>query len=521
MANLIKYQVVDLDTGKWEENSDAEHHSIAVPKMLNSLELRVDKVLLKVAENIQDLMKDTVYNRNLQTKIFSEQIRSIKEELFLHYYMLSDFKRKVINNIDEKKVSPIMTLKLMDSPLNKRHKMGITHMYEHYDNTEIETKLFDFQNKLDDAIDTLDVTLEIWDQMLSLFSETDAFTLLKDIKSINQKVKICRDEKIRNAFFTIDDATKGLIKQDVKVKVDLTETSSKIRDLLIRTFTKSIDTYKADNKIIQKAFDRVEQLKIEREVSILFQLKTILETEPNKLSYETCYKKIGEMHANIHQKIFEIGSLTHLRKYFEEETVFLVDVTLNEFHRVHELFYTSEKVEIVESDKKLIERNLSELEIWSKVLEDLLIDCEPGKAYFYLNSKLHTVNSFIASKYYVLDQENCIKSLEAIGSDVFRNFISSLNALMFALRKELANRQEVVELADLIKVGLRTGKTTMIDTYEKAVEEILASLGTFMANTLHVLIREILQNLGDEGLRAKITKTYNEVEFCLREFNRL
>jgi len=519
MSNLIKYLVVDLDTGKWDWNNEPEHHSIAVPKMLNALELRVNKVINEISENIQNLMKDSVYNRNLQSKDFSEKIRNSKEEIYLHYYMLSDFKRKVIINIEENKVSPIMTLKLMDSPLNRKHKKGITHIYEHYDNSEIESKLDAFQNKLDDIIDSLDIALEIWDDMLDLFDETDAFALLKDIKKIHEKLKLCKDEGIKSSFFAIDDATKGLIKQNVKIKINLEEACSKITDLILRTFVKCIDDYK-NNKIIEKSFERLEQLELDRDVSILLQLKTILETEPNKLSYETCYKKIGEMHANIHLKIFEMEGLKNLRKYFTEETVFLVDVTLDEIHSVHNMFCTNDIVEI-EKDKKLIERNLSELEIYSKVIEDLLLDCEPGKAYFYLSSKLHTINSYIASKYYILNYENCVKDLEVIGSDLFRKFITSLNTLMFALRKEITKKQDVVDLADLTKVGLRTGKTIMIDSYEKALEEILASLGTFMANTLHVLIREILQNLSEEKLRNKITRTYSEVEFCLKEFNRV
>lgn len=516
--NLIKYQIVDLNTGKWDWNDDSEHHSIAVPKMLNNLEGRVDKILYEVVNHIQNMMRDSIYNRNIESKIFSEKIRLFKEELYSHYYMLSDFKRKVIVNIEENKVSPIMTLKSMDSPLNRKHKRGLSHMYDHLDNEEIQNKLNSFQDKLDDIIDSLDIALEIWDDMLQLFDETDAFILLKDIRKLNEKIKLCKLEDIKNAFFTVDDATKGLLKQEIKVKVNLDETLSKFTDLIIRTFVKCIDTYKNDNKIIQKAFEKMEHLKIEQR--ILLDLKTILETDPKKLSYETCYKKIGEMHANIHLKIFEIGSLTHLRKYFTEETVFLVDIALNEFNKVHHLFFTNEETDFC-NDKKSIERNLSELEIYSRIIEELLVDCEPGKAYFYLNSKLHAINSYIASKYYSLNYENCLKNLEAIGSDLFRNFISTLNALMFALRKELTIKQDVVDSIDLTKVGLRTGKTTMIDSYEKALEEILASLGTFMANTLHVLIKEILQNLTEEQYRNKIIRTYGEVEFCLKEFNRV
>ena len=92
---------------------------------------------------------------------------------------------------------------------------------------------------------------------------------------------------------------------------------------------------------------------------------------------------------------------------------------------------------------------------------------------------------------------------------------------MFGLRRELKKKQEIIDIEDLNKVGITSGKTTMIDTYEKAVEEILASLGTFMANTIHSLIKEILQNIpqDEKEIRDKLKDTYEITETALREFN--
>ena len=49
---------------------------------------------------------------------------------------------------------------------------------------------------------------------------------------------------------------------------------------------------------------------------------------------------------------------------------------------------------------------------------------------------------------------------------------------MFTLRKERRNRVDLKEF-ELKIIGLTTGKTTMIDSYEKAIDEVLACLSTF------------------------------------------
>ena len=93
---------------------------------------------------------------------------------------------------------------------------------------------------------------------------------------------------------------------------------------------------------------------------------------------------------------------------------------------------------------------------------------------------------------------------------------------MFELRGQLQSiSQKEMNEEDLIKIGLVTGKTKMITSYNKAIEEVLASLGTFMGNTLHNLTREMLQNipLEENVLRETLQKTYEKIEIVLREFN--
>jgi hypothetical protein len=59
----------------------------------------------------------------------------------------------------------------------------------------------------------------------------------------------------------------------------------------------------------------------------------------------------------------------------------------------------------------------------------------------------------------------------------------------------------------------------MIDSYNKAVEEISASLGTFMAN-IKMLIREMLQNLPPSKKREALLRNYENIQTVLTDINR-
>ena len=114
MSKLIKYSIVDVKSGKWNLN-ELEHHSIAVPKMLNNLELRKNLLLNNISNEIIKGMMENIHNRSKNS--FISKINKSKEEINLHFYMLSEFKRKVLDNVDtETKISHIMKLKKMNSP---------------------------------------------------------------------------------------------------------------------------------------------------------------------------------------------------------------------------------------------------------------------------------------------------------------------------------------------------------------------------------------------------------------------
>lgn len=513
---LIKYLIVDVKNGKWKWNDEIEHHSIAVPKMLNNLELRKEILLNIVIDNISKGMKNSVNNRSKQK--FGLKIKDIKEEINLHIYMLNEFQRKVMGNLEtETQVSPIMKLKKMDSPLSKKKNISLSHMYERYDNDEIISKLSKANDDLDDLLEDLDNIVEIWNRMLEIYKEPDSNKILNEMKNIKSLLNKVKNEEIYISFFILDDATRGLLSKGVTIKVDLNDAYNKFYDLIIRTLIKGVDNYRnsEESKQVEKAFSRMKELKIsEGDLKILLEVKLILDIKQiDNPSYQTCYKKIGEMHGNIHQKLLELSGLKFLKLYFSKETNLIAEKTINELQNIHKKFIKYELVFV--EDKKLIERNLTELEIYYKVVKELLIE-SPS---FFLSNKLHTINNYVASKYYILDEEDLYKCLNIIADKSFIKLVILCEDLMFALRNELKNRQDVVDNDDLINVGIATGKTTMINTYVKAVEVILASLGTFMANTLHSLIKEILQNLPDEEIRRKIIKTYERTETALREFD--
>ena len=519
MSKLIKYLIVDLKSGKWNWNPDIEHHSIAVPKMLNHLELRKNYLLDILVQNITKGMKDSVYNRDHQN--FRLEVNNLREEINLHIYMLAEFGRKVFANLEtERMPSPIMKLKKMDSPLGKK-KVSISHMYERYDNEEIIARLDATEEELESVLDTLDKSLDVWTRLTHIYKQKDAPTILDDMRDIKTLLLQIKHGEVYSAFFEFDDATKGLLNQKVSVQVYLNQAYNKLFDLILRTLIRGVDHYRKSEEsvIVEKAFSRMKELQIgEIDLKLLLYVKMLLDVEIIESSPEMCYKKIGEMHANIHQKLFEISGLNYLKMYFSKPTIILIDRTIEELEYIHEKIAEKDEPCNLTDDRKLIERNVSELEVYHKIVKELLLETEEGKTNFPLSSKIYSINSYLASKYYVLNVANLDKCLKILTQDYFINFIDSCEKLMLALRGELKEKVDV-ESHDLFKVGITTGKTSMIDSYTKAVEVILASLGTFMGNTLHSLVKEILQNMSQSELREKLKYTYEKIELALREFD--
>ena len=207
-----------------------------------------------------------------------------------------------------------------------------------------------------------------------------------------------------------------------------------------------------------------------------------------------CYKKIGELHQNLHQKLFLADSLNYLRKYWSQELLTAVDLFSDSLLELHkELSFTDPEGQ--------------EIEIYIGVLQDLLMNAQPGNEYFSLNNKMHNKHLVLASRYNTVSQEHLESGLKALSGTLFTKLVINCEHLMRKLRHE--RTPTGVETTDIEKIGRAVGKTTMIDTYEKSVDEILANLGTFISNTLHVLIGEILNNLPvDSKWRESLVNNY-------------
>ena len=550
--NLLKYFVVDVNNGKWISNKDKEHHSIAIPKMLNNLELRLEHLTKGVSKNIGKGMSLTYYNRNKFTNKLFRKIDDAKEEINTHLFFFSDFKHKVEEVIKiEPEGSPLMRLKKMDSPLSKKDKKpSLSHMYERIDDNEVIPKLNKAHELINETTKTLTICKNVWSDILELADELDASKLYIKMKYISSSLNEIPKE-IGDLFFIFDDSTRGLLAKGVHIKVNLGDVMNKFLDLLVRTFLKGIGNYRKseESRTVERILFRLKELGLydieDMNIQVLLDLKILLDVEPSKNpSYEICYKKIGELHVNLHSKIFSLHSLTYLRKYFPFDLRNMVDSTVSQLNSIHNAI-SSSKLETETKDlgrTKDLERleqseqnkSMAELEVYIKVIEDMMMEADPGKEFFTLNAKLHKIHNKMSAKYAVLNKDDLFKCLKIIGSKEFTNFVSICENCIIELRKEL-KRNQIVNLEDILKVGIATGKTTMINTYHKAIDEILASLGTFLANTLHVLIQEMLINLpNSEGkyegkfeknseeiknLRVALENTYRRSEYALREIN--
>lgn len=540
--DLIKYLVVDIDNGKWVWDKNLEHHSIAVPKMLNNLENRIRRLTLFFSNEIRSGMKENPHTRILYSKNIQKKLEEITEELYLHFYMLNDFKKKVLKNIESeenKKLSPLLSLKNMKtdgSPLMiRKNAPSLSHMYERYENSEIIKKLEKSQESITLTIETIETSKECWSQILLLNNGFDSEKLFNTMKEIKEKLNSIKNNTFEeftylyNSFFVFDDGTRGLVHlNDLNiVKIKMSEVLNSLNDYIQRMLILGMEDYNKseESQNIEKAIERLKKYGIldyqDINLNAVLGVKTILELEPVKTaSIKTCFKKIGEFHSNMHQKMFEIQGLIYLNKYFSKDSQELVDTTLKKFTEIHEKFIDkSEEILFISENK-----NIREIEVYRMVLENLLLESEPGKIYFFLNNKLHNLNSKLLSKYFQLDEKKLYEALEIIGSEQFRDFVFTCNKLMLKLREELKKvvKNEEIDKQDLIKIGITTSKTTMIDSYTKALEEILATLGTFMGNTLHTLIKEMSQNLpfSEKKYRTMLKSTYEKIEDSLNEFNK-
>lgn len=566
MSKLVKYAFLDKDSGKWIINNEMEHHSIAVPKVCNSINKRLE-ILLDKACNSISLGLNSRFSKNFKSYKCEKELEDISEEINSHLYMYNEFKLSVEKNIEtETRSSPILELKKLDkksSPINLKGKptLSLASMYERYDNVQAKSSLENVYNEINNLYENITLAKECYSNMFKLFSEIEANTLLQEMRKLNGEMSNITNSYLFKSFFTFDDSLRGIIikkdetlnKNENKIKVDIAEIANKFIDFMFRTFLKGINNYRKseESSNIEKCIEKLKEYKLldvdDFNIKVLLDLKVLLDIEPSiKASLSTCYKKIGELHSNVINKLFETESLYYLRKYLSEENIFLVDIFRDELRMIHDKLVDINKDSdcrsLVFNNKNrtgLSEKTIFELEVMSKVLQDLLIDInyeKESKEFFYVKNKLHSVNNQVAVKYYVLNLNKLDKCLDLIGGEIFRGFINTCEMLMLALRNIVDNKKKMgkkdkelinVDLEVLKKVGITTGKTSMITDFNKAVEEVLACLGTFLGNSIHTLIKEMLQNLSyhkEDGIdkdrhRANLRQTYELTETVLREFN--
>lgn len=524
MSKPMKYLIVDVDNGKWNWSKNSENHSIAVPKMLNNLEIRIDRLIDSVFKSVEKGMIISFHNRDKHTKKLCKKIDNIKEEMSLHYFMFSDFRRKVEEILETDHSSPLISLKKMDSPLSRKKNYSF-HLYERVENEDIVPKFKQFDEYIRVIQSVLDVVRSSWIDIISLYTEIDPEILLTRMKIIRKSMIINWDdlgsltqylEKVSdkmNTFFIIDDVTKGVLKKGIRLKINLSDLSNKFNDMMIRTLLKGCLHFRKseEQRTIENLLLRMKELDLynvhDMNTQVLLDVKLMLDVESHDdPSSEMCYKKIGELHTNIHNKIFVLKIFNLFRPILNSDTISMLDIFSDELEKIHSLL----ALETVDG---------KELEMYIKVIEDLIMQSVPGNEYFTLNTKLHNKHLLLKAQYNTLDPKHLEKCLEVLASESFQKMIKHCESFIIELKNENKKREDVG--ADLIeKFGLATGKTTMINSYSKVIDEISATLGTFISNTLHVLVQEILMNIQiGHPLRKDILRTYKTSENSLKNLD--
>lgn len=502
MSREIKYLLPDSSNGKWNWTKDAENYNVAIPKTLDALQIRVEKVLTKIWKTIQKAIQDNVQtNAHAQDKYTRKIVSKTKiaaEEFSVHLFMLTDFQRKITDILSEGEGSPLMSLKKMDSPISRRKNNTLN--YERMDSTEILKRLKDYHEILENYCNSFTLIDETWAKFIHLSEINDPETLIMEMKRLRMVLETL-PENYRNSVFYFDDVTKGVLKRGIRLRINHTELETKLHNAMMRSLLGGCLDYRhsSEKQIVEQIIFRLKELDLFHPEKLpqytLIKVKLLLETEAKQTPSQTlCYKKIGELHQNLHQKLFLIDSLGYLRNYWSLEMLIALDLLTDSLSELHQqLKFSDEKGE--------------QLELYIEVLQDLLMQSQSGNEYFVLNNKLHSKHLLLASHYDHVDKDHLETSLLAISDDTFLKLLASCEHFIGKLQVEKV--QGVVEKEAIEKIGWALGKTVMIDTYEKAVADILANLGTFISNTLHVLVGEILTNLPkDSPYRENLFNVY-------------
>lgn len=549
VKGLINFYTINIDTGQWEPVKDEEHPSTAVPKVVHQLERRTEKII----ENLATVIRDTITKvQDIQAiKIkFHQQIDSASAELNKHIEMLKPFTEMVrgfIRSENERSCSDHPSPRQLLQKINKlemqppdkdargkssQHFLTIMNTHERLDHQEIANQLESTTTTLQKLKDILPKIEFCWNQMIKLDIVDDPQIIISYMWEIQDGLKAIQSDEsfsgIYEAFFTVDDASAGLLHvPELHVDLEKIVAVLKLTRTVQRTFLRGLNKYKNSDEqvLVDCAFKQIKKFNeynIQAEhIQALEKVPFYLEIEPSaNYSIEVCFRKFGELHANIRKKRFELASLNPLQKYFPEELIERSNEAIAQINELHQKFIaafpkprTSKRMDGKES--------LQDLEITAKMLENSLVT---GTEHFFeTGDKLHSINHKISKRYAPLKDPIILQNfVDILGSDLFIDFVTTLSKLMYQLKEEkIIYPDKKIESDDLKMIGIVTGETVMIKSYESALNVIVASLNNFMCNSLHQLVQEMLKNTprSNSEARAKLKKAYEVISKVLSEID--
>ncbi len=555
---------LDTNTGMWELAETKEHPSTGVAKLTNQLNERTKIVISNLSQTVRSTITK-IQNTQEAKQLFQVSIDLATNEIHHHCKMFHFYSQRVIkalrydNDLANKgHPSPRFLLERISdahklTPLNDNLSLNpprlhlpsldsarnITSTHQHLGPEEIITKIRETKEHLQNIENILPAVEFCWNRITALSTEDNPEELLVNMRKIHADLELLKNEEtfneIYDAFFYIEDATEGLLHIDDygDVKIDEMEATLKLVNATQRTMLRAIDNfnYSYEKTITEKAFKKIKifnkhdiqsgHIKALELVPLLFDIEPV--AHPSR---ELCYRKFGELHANIRQKRLELASLSYLEKYFPFELISLSNIAMEELLKLQQEFLKVHDEIGVSSEIKrdtIAEENIRELDISGRQLVNSLFSTDSIEKKLLIVRKLHAVNLQVSERYSVFSEAKLQKCIAILGSDSFKNFVSTLVQLMFELRNEQFQHGEVViQEEDFRAVENCTGKFTMISSYFKALGEILAPLSTFMGNSLHALVKEMIKNipLTDKDSRAILKHAYYLTSNALEEVNR-
>lgn len=572
----VEFKLINKETGEWIISKVAEHHTSAVPKVVEHLLERMQKIISTVGKEIETGMAFMLPNRDAYTSLLKNSLKKIEDEIDTHLYELDEFNFVVLQGLhqdyEEKKrsgLSPRNKLELVGeisrlsaadiTPLKNLSGRNLTGLHRRLAEGEVLPQLADAKHSLRIFSNVIKKVEICWDSFLKLDSYVVAETLYQSIRTLAKDLKELEEndkfKSLYQSFFYFDDATRGLVEAESwTANVNVNHVACNFIDYIIRKMVKgALNYYKgAESLDVRKIFERLRELKIteatDPNVKILKLVQKMLDISPLKNgSLSLAVRKIGELHANTVKKLFEVSALCYLFKYFPPELEEMSKKTITLFSDVNKQFIKSHGaigLRLPDYTKPLLEYyrdlNVFELTQFASMLEGLLLSPETSRklnlppteenkatidqaqrSFLVEMDDLRKVFQRIASRYHDPEEEVIFKCIEIIGSSIFKDLTFSCMHLMSCLQKEKKdNFDKEISPGDLQVIGAISGGTTKIDSYGKAIGSVVESLATFMGNPLRALVKEMLLNTPEqyEKQRKELLRAYQMAGEALKIF---